>query len=246
MQAVAREMKLSESVFVLPPEGGGDVRVRIFTPGAELPFAGHPVLGTAAVVAGALDAETVALETGAGPVPVQVGDWRGRVATGSMEQPIPTWEPFTAATQLLSALGLEGSELPVEVYRNGPRHVYVALASREAVAALQPDLVAIARLGEYGVSCFAGEGTRFKTRMFAPALGVAEDPATGSAAGPLAVHLARHGRIPFGQQIEIEQGAEIGRPALLRACADGSAGAIERVMVAGDAAIVGRGELWLA
>jgi trans-2,3-dihydro-3-hydroxyanthranilate isomerase len=248
MQAVAREMKLSESVFVLPAEGGGDVRVRIFTPGAELPFAGHPVLGTAAVVGGALGRQEVVLETGAGPVEIRLSERRGLLVTGSMDQPIPTWEPFAAASELLDAVGVERSELPVEVYCNGPRHVYVALASHAAVAALEPDTVAIGRLGEYGINCFAVEHTgavsRVKTRMFGPAMGVAEDPATGSAAGPLAVHLARHGHIEFGQSIEIEQGAEIDRPSSLRARAEGSAERLQRVVVEGEATIVGRGELW--
>ena len=134
-----------------------------------------------------------------------------------MEQPIPELEPFERADELLAALGVERSELPVEASRNGPVHVYVALASEEAVAALDPDLTALRKLEGVGVSCFAGLGGRFKTRMFGPALGVAEDPATGSAAGPLAVHLARHGRIEFGQPIEIRQGAEIGRPSVLHA-----------------------------
>ena len=112
--------------------------------------------------------------------------------------------------------------MPVEVYVNGPRHVYVELAGKDAVAALSPDLRALAALGEFGVSCFAGSGAQWRTRMFAPALGVPEDPATGSAAGPLAVHLARHGRIAFGEEIEIRQGVELARPSLLRARAAGS------------------------
>src|SRR6185295_16096601 len=106
----------------------------------------------------------------------------------------------------------------------GPTHVYVALGSREQVAALAPDMGALRRL-PVGVNCFAGEGRRWKTRMFAPGHGVDEDPATGSAAGPLAVHLARHGRIAFGEEIEIEQGAEIGRPSKLFAVVHGSADA---------------------
>ncbi|MDP9285352.1 MAG: PhzF family phenazine biosynthesis protein, partial [Actinomycetota bacterium] len=96
-----------------------------------------------------------------------------------------------------------------------------------------------------GVNCFARDGSRWKTRMFAPNHGVAEDAATGSAAGPLAVHLARHGRIAFGEQIEISQGAEIARPSTLYAQADGSADRIERVLVGGSAVTVARGEFSL-
>ena len=93
-----------------------------------------------------------------------------------------------------------------------------------------------------GVNCFAGSGKRWKTRMFAPAGGVPEDPATGSAAGPLAVHLARHGLIAFGDEIEISQGAELDRPSTLYARAEGTADKLERVEVGGSAVIVARGE----
>jgi trans-2,3-dihydro-3-hydroxyanthranilate isomerase len=98
----------------------------------------------------------------------------------------------------------------------------------------------------FGVSCFAGSGARFKTRMFAPAAGVPEDPATGSAAGPLALHLARHGWIEYGAEIEIRQGDEIGRPSVLRARVEGGPGRIERIVVGGSAVIVARGEYRLA
>ena len=101
---------------------------------------------------------------------------------------------------------------------------------------------ALCALGELGVSCFAGANRRWKTRMFAPRLGVPEDPATGSAAGPLAVHLGRHGRVAFGEEIEIRQGEEVARPSLLLARAEGTATAISLVEVAGAAVIVARGE----
>jgi trans-2,3-dihydro-3-hydroxyanthranilate isomerase len=169
-------------------------------------------------------------------------DGDGTIVFGEMEQPIPTWEPLDGVEELLSALGVERSGLPVEVYTNGPRHAFVELESEPAVAALSPDLRALARLGKVGVSCFAVSGTRVKTRMFGPGLGVAEDPATGSAAGPLAVHLARHGRIGFGEPVEIWQGVEIGRPSRLEAVAEGSGGVLERVAVGGGAVVVARGE----
>jgi len=242
MQRLAREMNLSETVFALPPRQGGDAWIRIFTPGVELPFAGHPVLGSAFVLAG--DRETVRLETGLGIVPVALErDAGGRIVFGRMRQPIPTLEPFDQQRELLGALGVARSELPVEAYDNGPHNVCVTLADEAAVAALAPDLRALAALGPYNVSCFAGAGRRFKTRMFAPAIGVNEDPATGSAAGPLALHLARHGRIAFGEEIEIAQGAEIGRPSKLHARVDGSPEQIERVEVGGAAVIIARGEL---
>lgn len=243
MQQIAREMNHSETVFLLPGEDGADARVRIFTPAAELPFAGHPVVGAAFVLGRSTDADVLRLRTGAGEVPVELAREGDRVVSARMRQPIPTWEPYEHAEQLLSALGVGASELPVEAYRNGPRGVYVALPDEDAVAALRPDLGALARLAGIGVSCFAGAGDRWKTRMFAPAHGVAEDPATGSAAGPLAVHLARHGLIAFGQEIEIHQGAEIGRPSTLYARATGKGDRVDAVEVAGSAVLVARGEL---
>ena len=212
-------------------------------PPTELPFAGHPVLGTAFVVGRAMGSNVVRLETGLGIVPVTLSRSDGGAPYyGEMEQLVPAAEPFDAVDELLAALGVPETALPVEVYRNGPVHVYVELPSEDAVAALRPDLGALERLGVYGFNCFAGSGERWKTRMFGPALGVAEDPATGSAAGPLAVHLARHGRVPFGTEIEIVQGVEIGRRSVLRARVEGSADRIEHVFVGGSAVIVARGE----
>jgi trans-2,3-dihydro-3-hydroxyanthranilate isomerase len=245
MQRLARELKLSETVFVLAPEQGGNARIRIFTPVTELPFAGHPVLGSAVLLAVERGREQVILETGSGLVPVTVQSGGERTAYGSMQQPIPTWGAYERPQELLAALGAERPALPVERYVNGPAHVLVMLESEAAVAALSPDLQALSALGGLGVSCFAGSGGRWKTRMFAPALGVAEDPATGSAAGPLAVHLARHGAIAFGERIEIRQGEELQRPSLLHARAVGSARTLERVEVGGSAVIVARGEFLL-
>jgi trans-2,3-dihydro-3-hydroxyanthranilate isomerase len=241
MQRAAREFNLSETVFALPAERGGDVRIRIFTPLTELPFAGHPTLGSAFVFGELLRLEEIRIETGAAIIPVSLTREDNRIVFGRMEQPIPPWEPYEHAERLLRALGVSRSGLPVEAYRNGPLHVYVELPNQEAVARLKPDLGALAQL-PIGANCFAGSGKRWKTRMFGPADGVPEDPATGSAAGPLAVHLARHGRIGFGEEIEIRQGAELGRPSLLYAQVDGSPDRIERVAVGGSAVVVARGE----
>jgi trans-2,3-dihydro-3-hydroxyanthranilate isomerase len=248
MQALARELNYSESVFVFPAEGEGHARIRIFTPAIEVPFAGHPCLGTAVVLAAPLQLDEIRLETGAGIVPVALEREEARIVFGRMVQPIPSVEPLgDREGELLAALGVGRSELPVEVYDNGLRHVYVCLGSEGEVAGLRPDLT---RLAEFdvvlGINCFAGSGSRWKTRMFAPGGGVAEDPATGSAAGPLALHLARHGRIGFGEEIEISQGAELGRPSTLYARVDGSADRVERVEVGGSAVVVARGEFRLA
>ena len=245
MQALAREINFSESTFVLTPENGGHAKIRIFTPVTELPFAGHPTLGTAFVLGGPLQREELHLETGRGIVPVRLEREEGRLIFGRMEQPIPSVEPYQAERALLSALGVDRSELPVELYNNGMRHVYVALRSEEEVAGLRPDLARLELPPDLGINCFAGSGARWTTRMFAPGGGVAEDPATGSAAGPLALHLARHGRIAFGDEIEISQGAEIGRPSTLFARVEGTPEQVERVEVGGSAVIVARGEFRL-
>jgi trans-2,3-dihydro-3-hydroxyanthranilate isomerase len=272
LQSLARELNLSETVFVYPPgyrtpseqaqaetAGSGGprnndetvfvypaaadchARIRIFTPGIELPFAGHPVLGTAFVLGQPLQLTEIRLETGRGTTAVELEREGARITFGRMQQPLPTVEPFPEQP-LLAAVGVERSELPVELYDNGVRHVYVALPSRDDVARLNPDPAGVKKVGEVCVNCFAGADSRWKTRMFAPFVGVQEDPATGSAAGPLAVHLARHGRIAWGEEIEIEQGAEIRRPSLLHAKAIGSAASLERVEVGGSAVVVARGE----
>jgi trans-2,3-dihydro-3-hydroxyanthranilate isomerase len=242
MQATARELNLSETVFLMPGDGECDAQVRIFTPGTEVPFAGHPVLGAAVVVGSRVGLETVRLRTGSGIVPVRLRrDEGGEVVGGEMEQPIPTVAPFEPAAALLAALRVERAWLPVEVYDNGLRHVMVALGDAGEVSALRPDLAAIGELGDIGVSCFARTDAGARTRMFGVGLGVVEDPATGSAAGPLALHLCRHGRQPFGEPLEITQGVEIGRPSLLHARVDGSAEGLERVVVGGSAVVVAHG-----
>ena len=244
LQLLAREMNLSETTFVYPPEADGHVKMRIFTPMAELPFAGHPTLGTAFVLAAPLQLIEIRIETKGGTVPVRLEREGARISFGWMEQPLPTVTPFEHSDELLATLGVT-SELPVELYDNGVPQVYVALRSVDEVVSLRPNLQRLESLGAYGVNCFAGDGARWKTRMFGPGLGVAEDPATGSAAGPLALHLARHGRIAFGDEIEIVQGAEIARPSQLYARVHGSRESVERIEVGGSAVVVARGEFRL-
>jgi len=244
MQRLAKEMNYSESVFVLPAENGGHARIRIFTPATELPFAGHPVLGSAFVLAAPLQLGQINLETGAGVVPVTLEREGAKITFGWMSQPIPQHEPFAEADAVQELLGFR-SELPVELYHQGPGFAYFELESKEALAALDPDFGALGRITDYGISCFAGSGTSWKTRMFAPTSGVPEDPATGSAAGPLALHLARHGRIAFGDQIELSQGDEIGRPSKLFARVTGKPERTETIEVGGSAVVVARGEFRL-
>jgi trans-2,3-dihydro-3-hydroxyanthranilate isomerase len=243
MQALALEIGFSETVFVLPPERGGTARMRIFNPKEEMAFAGHPILGTAFVLGGPLQRGVVELETGAGTVPVALErDERGAIVFGRMRQPVPSVEAADEGVAL-SALGVERSLLPVEVYDNGARHVVVTLESEAAVTALAPDFAAVAALGVTGLNAIAGAGERWRSRMF---WANGEDAATGSAAGPIACHLARHGAIGWGEEIVIRQGVELGRPSTLHARADGQHGAIEAVEVGGAAVVVARGEFRLA
>src|SRR4029079_17455960 len=127
LQPLARELNLSETVYVYPAEQGGHARIRIFTPMDELRFAGHPVLGTAFVLSAPLQLPEIKLETGRGIVPVRLERAKDRIVFGWMSQPVPPVEPFAAADELLAAVGVDGSDLPVELYDNGVRHVYIAL-----------------------------------------------------------------------------------------------------------------------
>ncbi|MFI1486696.1 PhzF family phenazine biosynthesis protein [Streptomyces sp. NPDC020747] len=258
MQLIAREMNLSETTFVLPARADGDRRVRIFTPVNELPFAGHPVLGTAAVLGVSTAVDRLRLETAGGTIPVDFLHRSDRTVTAAMRQPIPVREPYGRQGDLLDALGLESSTLPVDAYRNGPRHVYVGVESEAALARLQPDLRALARHPDMAAICFArsgnsgdsggsggseSSGEHWRMRMFSPAYGVSEDAGTGSAAGPLAVHLARYGLVPFGKRIEIVQGVEMGRPSQLFARAEGNSRQLDMVEVEGSAVITAHGTL---
>jgi trans-2,3-dihydro-3-hydroxyanthranilate isomerase len=245
LQALARETNLSETAFVLPPETSeADARIRIFTPTMELPFAGHPTLGSAIVLGASLGHDTIWLETPKGIVSVRLTRTDGRPTFGWMTQPLPRVTAFDGM-DLFEALGVAGSGLPVEVYDNGPRYVLVDVGSPEQVRSLCPDMGHLARFGSLAFVTFARDGDRWKVRVFAPGEGIAEDPGTGAAAGPLAWHLARHGRVPFDSEVVIDQGAEIARPSRLYARVVGTSERLERVEVGGAAVLLGRGEVRL-
>jgi trans-2,3-dihydro-3-hydroxyanthranilate isomerase len=156
-----------------------------------------------------------------------------------MRQPTPVVTPFARAEELLAALGVAESRLPVELYDNGARHVIVTLASEAAVSALAPVTAVIAGFGVTGVNCIAGAGASWRNRMF---WAHGEDAASGSAAGPIACHLARHGLVAWGDEVTVLQGVELGRPSTLVAKADGADGRIDAVEVGGSAVVVARGE----
>ena len=243
MQALALEIGFSEAVFVLPAEAGGTARIRIFNPASEMPFAGHPILGTAFVLGAPLQLGVIALETGVGVVPVALErDESGRIVFGRMTQPVPRVEPVEDPARVLAALGLERSTLPIELYDNGARHIVVTLDDAAELGRVSPDGDAIASFAVTGVNTVARSEDGWRSRMFWEQ---AEDPATGSAAGPIACHLARHGLVEWGEELVIRQGVEMGRPSTLHARADGGDGLIDAVEVGGAAVIVARGEFRL-
>lgn len=245
MQALAREMNLSETTFVLPPERGGHAKVRIFTPSVELPFAGHPTLGTAFVLGGPLETLEMRLELAAGIVPVRLEREGARISFGWMTQPSAAPLPIADEARILEGLALPGRPLAVFGYQNGPEHVYVELGSEGAVSALAPDLSRLGRATKAGVFAFFFDGKACRARCFVPGSsaaggGATEDPATGSAVGPLALHLRQTGRFAAGDVLRVEQGVEMGRPSTLYArIGDGPAPSIE---VGGCAKIVARGQ----
>lgn len=261
MQAIAREFNYSETTFVLPPsDPAHTAHVRIFTPGGELPFAGHPTVGTAFALAalGRIRPEVhdLVFEEGVGPVPVRIerpaAGGVGRCTLTAAQPParLATLDDRAALAAML-ALGLDDVAADAEVWSCGVPFLVVPLASVTALerARLDPDrwrgllggfvtekVYPIARAG----------ADRWRVRMFAPGVGAAEDPATGSAAAALAGWLARHESVNDGlHRWRILQGQEIGRPSLIEL--DYAQRGIEAtvVRVGGSAVLVTRGSLSL-
>ena len=266
MQAIAREMKFSESTFVLPAEAAGtDVRVRIFTPGAELPMAGHPTIGTAFALAesGAIAPGTarVTFGLGIGPTPVDL-EWSGaRLRFAWMTQRNPVFDPpINDRVGAAAALGLAVPdlvpELPVQQVSCGVPYVLVALRDRTSVDAAEVDLGAFrafvasnrleadACLFVFAVSPAGAQETAY-CRMFAPGFGIVEDPATGSASGPLGCYLVRHGLVAgeAARRLSALQGVAMGRPSRMHMSIEERGGAVTAVRVGGEAVLVARGEL---
>ncbi len=264
MQRITREFNFSESTFVLPPESGGDHRVRIFTPASEVPFAGHPNLGTAAALAllgelGALDEPvTVRFEQGAGVVPVTVSRRGDGLIDAELIAPAPlsVGEPIDPGL-VAAAIGLSTTEIALD--RHLPRTASVGLtflvaelvsASALASAKVRPDAMA-ALVAASGVPYLhlhtAGAGAiDRRTRMFAPLDGVPEDPATGSANAALAALLAATDpRADLDLTLTITQGIEMGRPSRLLARVRKRAGVVAEARIGGSSVPVAEGVLRL-
>lgn len=263
MQAIAREMNFSESTFILPAEQRDtDARMRIFTPGEEMPMAGHPTIGSAFALA---DAGVIAPGTqrfvfglNVGPTPVDL-EWDGtRLRFAWMTQGNPQFGPAVDARgAVAAALALDeadlAADLPIQPVSCGNPFLLVPLRDAGAVDRAMSDAAATRRLkAEHGIDrpifLFAVEdpaACAVYSRMFAPSVGVFEDPATGSASGPLGCYLLQHRVITSdaARRIVSMQGVAMGRTSRIHIAIEGEPDAITRVQVGGEAVLVGRGEL---
>jgi trans-2,3-dihydro-3-hydroxyanthranilate isomerase len=265
MQRIAAEMNFSETTFVFPPEGRGDVRMRIFTPGTELPLAGHPTIGTTFALADsgviARGRDEFVFELGVGPIPVSL-QWHDMgLAFAWMTQLLPSFgarvegrEEFAAAVGLAPGDLLD---LPIEAVSCGVEFLFVPVASRSAVDQVSIDRRALARIcesagcGQLGVFFFTADrsgatgGETVYSRMLAPMFGITEDPATGGASGPLGCYLLTHGMVSPQQATSMIslQGVAMKRPSLIHISIESREGAITRVRVGGESVKVAEGEL---
>ena len=268
MQAIAKEMNFSETTFVLPAEKQGtDVRMRIFTPGEELPTAGHPTIGTtfALARAGVIDRGRQSFTFGCdiGPVPVSM-TWNGDdLSFAWMTQALPTFgeampDPArTAAALSLSPAAVAGTGLPVQIVSCGVPFLFVPLTTRSAVdnVAVNPvllqELLRATGSGAHGVFVFSAQPGDARatvySRMFAPELGVMEDPATGIASGPLGCYLVRHKIVQPEKAREMIslQGAKMGRPSHVHISIGVEQGEIASVRVGGEAVLAGEATLYI-
>ena len=267
MQSITREMNFSESTFILPAEASGTgVRMRIFTPGTELPMAGHPVIGSTFALAelGVIKPgqDSFVFGLGAGPTKVEL-TWEGdRLSFAWMDQAKPVFkEPMAPRPEIIKSIGVvpetvDHTGLPIEEISCGNAFLIIPVRSRSAVDAAEADLARMRKLksafpgGHVGALFFTTEAVDADvlaySRMFAPSSGVIEDPATGSAAGPLGCYMVKHGLVRRDQMKDFInlQGVAMGRPSRLhmRIEQDGN-GAITRVQVGGKAVRVGEGSV---
>jgi trans-2,3-dihydro-3-hydroxyanthranilate isomerase len=244
MQAIAKELHLSETTFVLPPSSSAaDHRVRIFTPDAELPFAGHPTLGTAYVLSEGKDG-TTRLEEGVGVIRVTL-----REGFVQMEQPLPTFTGTTITRKAAAeALGLAveevRSDVPIQMGSSGLPYLFVPLSNMKAVRRARRPSGIDANVYVFAMSA-ERSGSHVHGRMFDQGLGIGEDPATGSAQGPLGAYLVAHELVQVAPttRIRSEQGFEIARPSILDIEVDRAGAAVTAVRVGGRCVSMGGG--WL-
>jgi trans-2,3-dihydro-3-hydroxyanthranilate isomerase len=271
MQAIAREMNLSETTFVLPATTAeADIRVRIFTPRLELPFAGHPVVGTSYVLVteGILPQRgeqfAIRLELGVGILPVDIASVGGSVTRVTMTQPTPRFMavlPLDDVGLLARGLGLDvrdiqATGLPAQLVSTGLPQLMVPVQSLQALRGVKLELSLLQTLCErydtHSIYAFSREtvtpSAHVHTRLFAPLLGVLEDPATGSASGALGAYLVHHrvlGDESDMVHIKNEQGYELGRPSQIFIEVERRGSAIWRVRVGGDVVKVMDGTIYV-
>jgi len=264
MQRLAREMNFSESTFILPPEQSDtDIRMRIFTPMNEMPMAGHPTIGSTFALAhtGVIRPGSARFVFGLniGPVPVDL-DWNGEALRFAwMTQSTPTFGPVIDDRAAVAAtLGLAvddlAEKLPVQQVSCGVPFLLAPLRDRKAVDRAMSDAAAFRRFMTatgldlaiflFSIDPVASAETVY-SRMFAPEFGIIEDPATGSASGPLGCYLVHHGVVEgeAARRMVSLQGVAMGRSSRIHISIDGDRHEIRRVRVGGEAVLVGRGEL---
>jgi trans-2,3-dihydro-3-hydroxyanthranilate isomerase len=256
MQRIAKETNLSETTFIFPrdreTEAREGVRVRIFTVEEELPFAGHPTLGTATVIRGYMGGGAkVDLHLNVGKIPVTFRDENGGPAFGEMRQNDPQFLETHSARDIaaISRLAVDDirSDFPIQTVSTGNPFVIVPVKSLRAIQQIQIDQAAmrafIAKTSARFIYFVTTETTSPETQIHARMIFYnGEDPATGSAAGPAIAHLVQHGVIASEQRVIIEQGIEIGRPSQLYVRAKKENDRITDVFVGGYAIEVARGE----
>lgn len=264
MQKIAAEMAYSETTFILPAEAGGDARMRIFTPAVELPIAGHPTVGSIYALAhdGVIRTgqQQFLFELGVGPTPVTL-KWEGtRLASAWMRQQPPEFGRVVAHRDGLGeALGIPAADivdaLPVQEVSCGVKFLLVPVATRAAIDGARASEIALeAYFGAAGLEILpvylfttesAEDDAVTYSRMFAPSFGIAEDPATGSASGPLGAYLVEHGVLAPDRAARMLnlQGVKMGRPSEIWMSIDRADGGAMEVQVGGSAIMVSEGVL---
>ncbi|WP_027250747.1 PhzF family phenazine biosynthesis protein [Photobacterium halotolerans] len=211
MQSIASQLQLSETTFLHTSHDKKNVEVRIFTPVNELPFAGHPLMGTAAAYARKYNVNDFVFHTKKGPASVSVKHISDDVSEVEMTVPLATSQPFSEKDKLLKALGLEGSELPIEMYDAGARHVLVSVSDKSVLHQIKPNHTALEAFENMAINCFCWDGDSIENRMFSPAYGVKEDAGTGSVVWPIAQHLVQYGQFSLNKKLMILQGTQLSR-----------------------------------
>lgn len=260
LQRITKELNLSEAAFVMPPRNDEtDFHVRIFTPGREVPMAGHPTVGTAFALAhlGHIQpidsgAKHTHFEEGVGTIPVELSFENGKPTQIVMDQPLPTFEqPLENRAEITAMLNLSEddlADLPIQVVSTGVPFLYIPLKSLDSIERASLRMEVWRDLLEVDIFLLTPETVEptstVHSRMFAPTMNISEDPATGAASGPLGAYLVEHGVVTAQNgvaEILSEQGFEMGRPSYLHIAIGVENQTINRVRVGGECVMMGGG-----